>query len=88
MQLQSALDTEIGFLNCRDIPESGANTTTSEFTITTPALQLARAFFEAKENIFFQNALGYSWRCKFLKCWRCNSLSQDWLLMSSFEKNN
>jgi hypothetical protein len=44
----------------------GADPTTSESTTTTPALWQAGAFLEAEEDVFgFQNALGYSWRCKF-----------------------
>jgi hypothetical protein len=34
-----------------------------------------RAFFQRKRKECFQNALGYSWRCKFLQRWRCNSRS-------------
>jgi hypothetical protein len=40
--------------------------TTYDFITTTPALQLARGFFEEEKKSFcYQNALGYSWRCKF-----------------------
>jgi hypothetical protein len=34
---------------------SGANTTTSKFTIATPALQSARAFLKVEENVSFFN---------------------------------
>jgi hypothetical protein len=40
------------------------------------ALQRRRKFF------IIQNALGYSWRCKFLQRWRRNSKSYDWLQIS------
>jgi hypothetical protein len=39
------------------------------------------------KNICFQNALGRSWRCKFLQRWCCNSLSQGWLLDKSDSRN-
>jgi hypothetical protein len=29
--------------------------------------------FHGKKYFYFQNALGYSWRWKFLQRWRCNS---------------
>jgi hypothetical protein len=32
------------------------------------------------QRIFFQNALCYSQRCKFIQRRLCNSRSQDWLL--------
>jgi hypothetical protein len=33
-------------------------------------------FFKVEENICFQNAIGYSGRCKFLQRWRCVALGR------------
>jgi hypothetical protein len=39
--------------------------------------------FQSRRKCFCsQNALGYSWRRKFLQRWRCNSKSYDWLRRS------
>jgi hypothetical protein len=42
---------------------------------TMPALQWAREFLKVEENTFGFNTHCYSWRCKFLQCWRCNLIS-------------
>jgi hypothetical protein len=68
----SELDERGADFQCEVQP--GANHSTSEFTTTTAAL--LERFSKIEEYIFvFKNALGYSWRCKFLQRWRCNSLS-------------
>jgi hypothetical protein len=56
------------------VPKPGASPTTFTFTTATPALCWASSFFN---RIFFcfQNAQGYSWRCKFSQRWRCKSRS-------------
>jgi hypothetical protein len=52
---------------------SGANPSTLDSTTTTPDVYNARcvlgeSIFRSRRNYFcFQNALGYSWRCNFLK---------------------
>jgi hypothetical protein len=48
-------------LSSRKIGKAGANPTTFEFTITTPA------FFKVELNIWFTKTLGYPWRCKNLQ---------------------
>jgi hypothetical protein len=69
-KLQFELDRQNHEENLPDLVRiaQGPNPTTSEFTATTTALSKARAFLKGDENIFcFENALGYSWRCKFLQ---------------------
>jgi hypothetical protein len=36
-------------------------------------LQRQNVIHKIKYFFCFQNTIGYSWRCKFLQCWRCNS---------------
>jgi hypothetical protein len=52
----------------------GANPRTSKFTNKTPTCSRLELFLKVEENVcFFQNALRYSWRCKFLQRWRSKS---------------
>jgi hypothetical protein len=68
-------DREAGAINNQQ------NLTASEL----PTIQRRRCirlerFFRVEESIFcYQDALGYSWRCKFSQRWRCNLRSKDWV---------